>query len=341
MNLCARSAGTPAPRQRGDGLQTVTGQSAPGTGGLGRRWRVAALLAGVAVPLAALGCVDIIGADVNKYVEREEKHFAVAGKPDVVLTTFDGSIEIRTWDKPDVQVVVEKRGRDQNAVAAINVRAEQNGNHVEVSVTEPKHGGLDFHFGNFRSAKLLISLPASSDVSAKSGDGSIDIERVTGRVQLRSGDGSIRGRSLSGDVHATTGDGSIKIDGVNGVLSVDTGDGSISVGGKLTRLHARSGDGSVTIRAEAGSAPEDDWDISTGDGSVTLEVPDGFDAELDAHTGDGGIRMQDVTVSNVTGKIGKNTVRGRLGAGGREVRVRTGDGSITLRRPMTAERSER
>jgi DUF4097 and DUF4098 domain-containing protein YvlB len=298
------------------------------------------LLTALAVPFAGLGCVDIIGADQNKYVEREEKHFAVTGKPDVVLTTFDGSIEIRTWDKPDVQVVVEKRGRDQNAVAAIEIHAEQNGNHVEVSVTEPKHTGLNFHFGN-RSAKLLISLPASSDVSAKSGDGSIDIERVTGRVQLRSGDGSIRGRSLSGDVKATTGDGSIKIDGVNGVLSVDTGDGSIAVGGKLTRLHARSGDGSVTIRADAGSAPEADWDISTGDGSVTLEVPDGFDAELDAHTGDGGIRMQDVTVSNVTGQLGKNTVRGRLGAGGREVRVRTGDGSITLRRPLTAERSER
>jgi DUF4097 and DUF4098 domain-containing protein YvlB len=341
MNLCARSAGPPAPDQRGEGLRTVSRESVPGTCGLGRRWRVGVLLAGLAVPLTALGCVDIIGADVNKYVEREEKNFAVAGKPDVVLTTFDGSIEIRPWDKPDVQVVVEKRGRDKNAVAAIDVHAEQNGNHVEVSVTEPKHSGLDFHFGNFRSAKLLISLPASSDVAAKSGDGSIDIERVTGRVQLRSGDGSIRGRSLGGDVNATTGDGSIKIDDVNGVLSVDTGDGSISVGGKLTRLHARSGDGSVTIRAEPGSEPEADWDISTGDGSVTLEVPEGFDAELDAHTGDGRIHMQDVTVSNVTGKLGKNTLRGRLGSGGHGVRVRTGDGSIILRRPSTAERSER
>ena len=62
-----------------------------------------------------------------------------------------------------------------------------------------------------------------------------------------------------------------------------------------------------------------------------VEVPGDFAAELDAHTGDGRIRMQDVTLSNVTGNIGRNTVRGRLGAGG-GVRVRTGDGSITLRR---------
>jgi DUF4097 and DUF4098 domain-containing protein YvlB len=152
-------------------------------------------------------------------------------------------------------------------------------------------------------------------------------------VQLRSGDGSIRGRSLGGDVNATTGDGSIKIDGVVGALSADTGDGSITAAGKLTRVHARSGDGGVTVRAEPGSAADADWDITTGDGSVTLEIPDGFAADLDAHTGDGRIHMQDVTLSNVTGQLDKNTVRGQLGSGGHALRVRTGDGSITLRRP--------
>jgi hypothetical protein len=51
--------------------------------------------------------------------------------------------------------------------------------------------------------------------------------------------------------------------------------------------------------------------------------------------------MQEVTLSNVTGQLGKNTLRGRLGSGGHGVRVRTGDGSITLRRSLSAERSER
>ena len=271
-----------------------------------------ALPAVLAALLAAPGCVDIIGADLGKYVERDEKHFAVSGKPDVALSTFDGSIEIRPWDKPDVQVVIEKRGRDKDDIGEIEVRAEQNGNHVEITVTQPRHAH-GFNFAS-RSAKLIVSLPASSDVSAKSGDGSIDVERVAGHVQLRSGDGSIRGRMLGGDVEANTGDGSITIDG------------------KLTGLRVRTGDGSVTIHADSGSSSSTDWDIVTGDGSVTLEVPDGFGAELDAHTGDGGINMRDVTLSNVSGQIGKHSLRGRLGAGGRAVRVRTGDGSITLKR---------
>jgi DUF4097 and DUF4098 domain-containing protein YvlB len=280
-----------------------------------RSIRGLALPAVLTALLAAPGCVDIIGADLDKYVERDEKHFAVAGKADVAVSTFDGSIEIRPWDKADVQVVIEKRGRDKVDVAAIEVKAEQHGNRVEISVTEPKrdHVGFNLHFNN-RSAKLIVSVPAASDVAAKSGDGSIDIERIAGHLQLRSGDGSISGRMLGGDVEANTGDGSIRLDGA------------------LASVRVRTGDGSVTVRAEKGSSPAADWDIVTGDGSVTLEVPDGFGAELDAHTGDGGIHVRDVTLSNVTGKIGKNSVRGRLGDGGKAVRVRTGDGSITLKR---------
>src|SRR5471032_1873710 len=116
------------------------------------------LVKGLALPavltalLAVPGCVDIVGADLGKYVERDEKHFAMSGKPDVTLSTFDGSIEIRPWDKADVEVVIEKRGRDKDDVAQMEVHVEQKGNHVEVSVTQPKHDRV-FNFYN-RSAKL-------------------------------------------------------------------------------------------------------------------------------------------------------------------------------------------
>jgi len=301
------------------------------------RWAIKALAAPAAltVLLAGPGCVDIVGSDLGqaKYVERDEKHFSVSGKPDLTFITFDGSIEIRPWDKSEVQVVVEKRGRDKQDVDLIEVKATQDGNRLEIAVTEPHNrGGFNFEFNNHRSAKLFVSLPATSDVSARSGDGSIDIERVSGKLQLRSGDGSIDGRMLSGAVNANTGDGSIKLADIKGDLNATTGDGRITLNGQLTGVHARSGDGSVVIEVEPGSAAEADWDITTGDGSITLAVPDGFGAEIDAHTGDGGIRMEDVSLSNVSGKIGRNSVRGTLGAGGKNVRVRTGDGSITLRR---------
>jgi hypothetical protein len=275
-------------------------------------------------------CVDIINA--AQYTEREEKKFAVSGKPDVVLGTFDGSIEIRPSNQPEVVVTVEKHAASKDTAAQIDVHTEQTGNHVVVDVRVPKGSATGFGWHASRSAKLIVSLPASADVRASSGDGSIDIERISGALELRSGDGTIQGRDLTGDLKVHTGDGSIKIETLTGTIDADTGDGSVSVAGKLSRVRARSGDGGITIRAAPGSSTAADWDITTGDGSVVLELPDGFGGELDAHTGDGHVSVQDVTLSNVTGEISKNSVRGRLGAGGAQVRVRTGDGSITLRR---------
>ncbi len=296
-----------------------------------RGLNAAALMTLGALAIAGPACV-VIDADQAKYVERDEKRFAVSGRPDVSLSTFDGSIEVRTSDRPEVAVTIEKRAHNKDEAAQIDVHAEQRGDHIVVDVRLPK-GGRMINFGwNNASAKLIVTLPAASNVEARSGDGSIDIERVSGAVTLRSGDGNIHGRELTGDVKVHTGDGTVKLDQVSGVLDAESGDGDITVAGTMTNVRVRTGDGSVTIRAAAGSNADGDWNITTGDGSIVFEVPDGFGAELDAHTGDGRIHMQDVTLSNVTGAIGKSSVRGRLGSGGHTVRVRTGDGSITLRR---------
>lgn len=298
------------------------------------RVRLAIGAGAAAVLLAGSGCVDIVGANMGRFVDRQEQRFATTGTPDVDLSTFDGSIEVRPWDKSEVLVVIEKRGRDKAATDTIDVHVEQSGSHVSVEARVPERErrlGFSWHI-NSRSARLIVSAPASSNIVAKSGDGSIDIERITGRIDLRSGDGSIRGSDLHGDLRAHSGDGSIRLDGLNGALDVDTGDGSISAAGTFTSVRARSGDGGVTIHAEKGSAATAAWDVVTGDGSVTLELPDGFSGDLDAHTGDGRVHLEDVAVSNATGEVSKNTVRGTLGSGGKTVRLRTGDGSITLRR---------
>jgi DUF4097 and DUF4098 domain-containing protein YvlB len=273
--------------------------------------------------------IDIIatGATMN-FVEREEKRFTISGRPDVRLSTFDGSIEVRTWDRPEVVVEIEKVALSKEAVGDIEVRTEQNANQVTLDARlkdAPRHFGFRMN----RRAKLIVSLPASADLRATSGDGSIKVERVDGRIELRSGDGSIRGRDLSGDVTADTGDGSIRLEDVAGALDAVTADGSIVASGTLSVVKARSGDGSVSVRAYAGSRATGDWTISTGDGAVTLELPQGFSAELDAHTGDGRVVVPRTLSRDLEG--GKRTARGRLGEGGRLLRVRSGDGSIVLR----------
>jgi hypothetical protein len=164
-------------------------------------------LSTLALALAGSGCVDIVATGGMGYVEREEKRFTMDGRPDVSVATFDGSIAVRSWDRPEVLVEVEKYALDRDLVADIEVLSEQSGNRVtvEVRLKRTRRG-----WGVHRGARLIVSMPEAGDLQATSGDGSIDVEHITGRVELRSGDGSIRGRVLSGDIRARTGDGSIR-----------------------------------------------------------------------------------------------------------------------------------
>jgi DUF4097 and DUF4098 domain-containing protein YvlB len=277
------------------------------------------------------GCV--VTVDSHSEIAREEKRFAVDGTADVRVATFDGSIQIQSWDKPDVLIEIEKRGPSKAAVESLQVIAEQKGNIIELEVKRPKtetFSGMGFRQAAY--ARLVVSVPRTTNIRARSGDGSIKIERVTGRIELRTGDGSIRASEVAGVLNFDTGDGSVVVERAEGQLAVDTGDGSVNVSGSLGGVKLHTGDGSVVYRAHPGSSMTDQWDITTGDGSVTLYLPEDLGADLDAHTGDGRI-INDLSVEKSGGdeKTRRTTLRGRIGSGGKLLRVRTGDGAIRLR----------
>jgi Putative adhesin len=291
-----------------------------------------ALLRAFAVlPAAALLTACEVALDSQGHTVHEEKRFTVSATPEVRLTTFDGSIDIRSWDKAEVLVEIEKHGPTEEAIAQLQVTSQQDGNRVEVEVKKPAGSGEFFGFGRYSpSAKLIVTLPQQSNVVARSGDGSIRAGHVRGRLELRTGDGSIHANGVSGDLTCHTGDGSVVLEEAEGRLDLETGDGGVNVSGRFGAVKLHTGDGSIVFRAESGSAMTDDWSVTTGDGGVTLYLPADFAGEVDAHTGDGRIR-NDLKLTGSSGdEANRRSVRGRLGAGGRTLRIRTGDGGIRL-----------
>lgn len=267
--------------------------------------------------------------DPPGYVERESKRFVVSGTPEITLTTFDGSIEVRGWDRSEVVVEVEKRAATRELVSDIEVTSEQDGTRVRVEAHRPNESRWMSRRG--RQAKLIASVPKSANLLVRSDDGAIVLERVEGRIEARTADGSVRCIEVQGDVLVHTGEGSVRLEGARGRFDVTTGDGSITLAGEPDTVKAHTGDGSVTLRVKSGVMMAADWDISTGDGGVMLYLPRDFSASLDAYTGDGRIR-NDLTVEAMDEESrSRRTLRGQLGGGGRLLKVRTGDGSIALR----------
>jgi len=290
------------------------------------------------------------GCEVNLQTEglsaRETKTFKVTGQPQLVLDTFDGAIELHSWDRPEVEVEVEKRAMEQALLDEIKIETEQKGDVITLKVTGP--GGRQFrgvtvgvHISP--TARLRVAVPRNSNIQATSGDGSIRAEAIEGKLVLTTVDGSVVGSRLGGNLQIRTGDGAIRLDGVTGHLDLETTDGSITLDVKPTVLKARTGDGSIRAQIEPDTVMADDWELTTGDGTVVLTLPGVFNAELDAETRDGSVRsshplLEDDYEGRRDGE-GRDDRRERrrmlkstMGEGGRLLRVRTGDGSIRIER---------
>jgi DUF4097 and DUF4098 domain-containing protein YvlB len=292
----------------------------------------------------------LAGCEVNLNTEglsaRETKTFKVAGVPEVELDTFDGAIEIHSWDKAEVEVEVEKRAMEQSLIDQIKVEATQQGDKIVLKVTGPSRtefGGLTIGVNISPSARLRVVVPRASNVVAHSGDGSIRAEALDGKIVLNTVDGSVTATRLSGDIRVRSGDGSIRLDKVTGKLDLETDDGSIGFEGKPSVLHVKTGDGSIRAQIDADAVMADNWDLTTDDGSVTLTLPSAFHAELDAETSDGVVRsshplLEDGRDEQRRGEGSderrerRRVLRTKMGDGGKTLKVRTGDGTIRIER---------
>jgi DUF4097 and DUF4098 domain-containing protein YvlB len=304
------------------------------------------------LPLLVIAASTVFAAcEVNLNTEglsaRETKTFAVKGLPNVVLDTFDGAIEIHSWDKPEVEVEIEKRAMEQSLIDEIKVQTDQQGDVVTIKVTGPRRTefrGVTIGMHISPTARLRVVVPRSSNIQATSGDGSIRAESVEGKILLTTHDGSVTATRIGGDIQIRSGDGSIRLDNATGKLDLETEDGSIGLEAQPSVLKARTGDGSIRAMISPDSTMTDNWDLATSDGSVMLQLPGLFNAEIDAETSDGTVRSDHPLLSDEDrlerrrGEDGderrerRRILRAKMGDGGKILKVRTGDGTIRIER---------
>jgi len=253
------------------------------------------------------------------------KTYKVAGHPSLRFDTDDGAISLVSSNAPEIQVNIVAQGWDIGR--EIQITESQAGNSVDIRMQVPEFQWRLFSLSR-RSIRVEIRVPRESDLDLHTGDGSVKIDYVTGRIKVDTGDGQISAQDLKGEIRMHTGDGRIDGAGFDGSLNADTGDGQIRVHGRFDALQLRTGDGSIEAAAEAGSAVAQDWSISTGDGNIHLSIPPNANAELRAHTGDGRVRID--LPFTVSGTQSRTVIRGKIGAGGGIVSLETGDGSITV-----------
>ena len=278
--------------------------------------------------LASLGLV-LLAASAHAGPKTWDQTWNLTTQADVHVISGDAHVRVHTGPPGQVKVHVEYDLKHWGVIMGGGEPAvvfEHKDDQIWITVHDPKTigviGGVDVRF------VADVTVPPTLQLAVRTGDGAIDCEPVSGQVQLESGDGAIRGHGLKGNLDVRSGDGRVTLDDLDGHLRARTKDGHLSCSGRFDELDLGAGDGRVDAIAAPGSQPTTAWNVETGDGAVSLRVPHDINTLLDARTKDGHINVS--LPIPVQGRLEHKELIGELNNGGPTLRIRTGDGSITL-----------
>lgn len=197
-------------------------------------------------------------------------------------------------------------------------------------------------------------------LTASSGNGKVRLERLGGEARLNTGNGRVEITESEGTVRAHTGNGAVVLTAASGEAELHTGHGGIEISAaRGLTAEAKTGAGSIQVeggsvrslrlnstmgpvRVAADLAPGS-YDLSSGMGGITVELPDDAQARVDAQTGFGQVHS-DFPLVRVgrSGPLGFGAVRmvGSIGTGDPQVELalRSGKGDLVLRRAVTPSR---
>lgn len=235
------------------------------------------------------------------------------------IRNWNGPVEVRaaTGDRAEVHgqaIGVSDRGTDVvyqviRDADGVTICAVPDRDDIECSARGISGSGRDWGRRPAR-ARLLVSLPAGVRVDASSGNGEVTVERAGADVVASSGNGRVRVAGAGGPVRASSGNGDIDVSTAAGPVTASTGNG---------RIEARM----LALREDG------DMHFSTGNGAVTVWLPDDFGGDVSV-SGQRGFDT-DFPIEVRSGDF-RSRISGRVGRGGRRVDISTGNGSVSLRR---------
>lgn len=262
-----------------------------------RRWPVVVLI--VVLVLGLLGAASVFGQSVfGKTIALPQHSFQVSGTPTLVIKNDTGKIQIHRGDVNQVSVKASEHTGLFSNPDDVQVTTTQNANEIDVIVTNKKGFSIGL---NYESIDLDVTLPSTSNIQATIDTGSIQINDISGQMNLIADTGSIDVEhgdlSSNSNLKADTGSITFKQGTISGQTLFSTDTGEITFDGKLT--------------------PGGTYNFTTDTGSVDISLPSDTSFSLDAT----------VSTGSVNNDFGSNVV----GSGpSSKVQVHTDTGSIDI-----------
>ena len=258
------------------------------------------LIVGLTLVLLAIGLTGCLGGHYTDYFNEEYE----ANENTVLkITTFNGQIEIYTWDNDTVSLNAIKRStisREELENADINVDESYNKIEIEVLYTGQRT--------TQPSIDMNIKVPSYVTVeTVTTSNGAIIIEGVKGNITTDSSNGAITIENVDGYVAATSSNGRIEVTGTTGIKNLHSSNGLINT--EIFDL-------------------QEDITISTSNGGITVYINPSISADIEMETSNGHITISGITFNLITDE--EKHKEGTLGAGGNKISIQTSNGNIRL-----------
>jgi hypothetical protein len=207
----------------------------------------------------------------------------------------NGGIRVEAWDRNEIRVraVVTANARTLDEARQLASRVQVQAGSGRVSASGPTEAERNRR--EWWSVSYRINVPRQTDLDLNSLNGGISVAGVAGTLRFETHNGGVNLRDLAGSVRGETHNGGL----------------TVSLAGQRW-----DGEG---------------LDVETMNGGVTIDIPDGYNGQLETRTVNGGVRF-DYPMTVVGDLTARNGINATLGSGGPPVRVRTTNGGLRVQR---------
>lgn len=239
----------------------------------------------------------------------------------------NGKTRVTGEDREDIEIRVHKSVRAdcpdlaEKLLDLISIQHSRSGEVLEIEVQIPRK------CSRRAVAHIDVSVPRDTQLALTSTNGKICLEGLERSIRARSSNGSVSINDVHGDIDVTTANAKVTCRASHGRLHARSSNGKIEVGRHSGSIDASTSNG--VIRASVEALGRDGISLSTSNGRIVLELAEDADADVDIRVENGSIR-NDLDLEDEVGET-SGRIRGRLGKGGAPIRLRTSNGTVSLR----------
>lgn len=297
-----------------------------------------------------LGAHPAAAEDKEKYEEPFAKTLDLARNGKVIVGNVSGSIDVKTWNKAQVQIEARKVSR-----ATTQTKARENADKVKIVITEENSTvriKTEYPQGNNKGLSVSISytlmIPEGAAINATTVSGDVTCSDIGGDLKAKttSGDvlvmgakdgavcstmsGDVSVENVTGDVDLHTVSGDVIADSVKGSVEADTVSGSVLLSNITDADKVEASTMSGRVKYEGDIASDGYYHLKTHSGRVEFIVPSSAAFDVEAKTFSGSVNSDfEITVR---GKIDKRSLSGSVNGGGAGVELEAFSGAIYLKK---------